>query len=664
VTNRLSGATSAYLRQHAHNPVDWWTWDTAALDEAARLDRPIFLSIGYAACHWCHVMAHESFEDPDVAAILNENFIAIKVDREERPDVDALYMAATQLVSGHGGWPMSVFLTPDGRAFMAGTYYPPVERHGQASFTTLLRAMHDAWTNRRDDVERQADELSRAMTREVSFIDHLAPFTDVLDLATSRARLRDELVGRVDADGGFGDAPKFPRPSYVEALLEFGDDTTRVALERTLDAMSRRGLYDHLRGGFARYSVDAEWHVPHFEKMLSDQALLARAYLRAARAMPDHVEWREVALDTIEFVLSDLAVAGGYASALDADAGGVEGSHVTWTPEEVRTALEEDGLGDDLAAALRRWRIEAPGDFEGRSIPRLAQAEPFSTPAALASARESLRRSRARRIQPGRDEKVILEWNAMFASALFEVRDASSTERATSLLRSLHRTHFHDHVWWRTESRRAHASASDVAWTLDACVDAFEATGADSWIDAARSLERYLLEHYWDGEVPTSRSPHEGNGVVSRSDLVTDLRARPKEIFDGATPSSHAVACRALARLALCTGDLDTLVVAQRLVELASSLLANHPGAVPDLLEAAGFALSGVEVVIPGDANELTAHVRSSFSRRSVLVRGSGSSALLDDRRVGVAYVCREGVCQLPAETVAALEEQLRNVGV
>ncbi len=663
MTNRLSGASSAYLRQHAENPVDWRPWDREALDEAARLDRPIFLSVGYAACHWCHVMAHESFEDPKVASILNQYFIPIKVDREERPDVDALYMAATQLVSGHGGWPMSVFLAPDGRPFMAGTYYPPVERHGQVSFTTLLTAMHDVWSTRRDEVERQADELTRAIEREVSFIDHLAPFTDTLDLAASRQRLRDELVERVDDEGGFGDAPKFPRPSYVEALLEFDDDTTRFAVERTLDAMSRRGIYDHLRGGFARYSVDAEWHVPHFEKMLSDQALLARAYLRAARSMPEHAEWREVALDTINFVLSDLAVESGFASALDADAGGLEGSHVTWTPKEVADALEEDGLHDDLDAVRQRWRIEEPADFEGRSIPRLAEAQPFSTPAALAAALASLRRSRARRIQPGRDEKVILEWNAMFASALFEVRDATHAERALSLLESLQRTHFHDGVWWRTESRRAHASASDVAWMSDACVDAFEATGDESWTHAARALARYLLDHYWDGDVPTSLSPHVGSGIFSRSNLVTDLHAQPKEIFDGATPSSHAVACRALARLALCTGDSETLVVAQRLVELAASLLATHPGAVPDLLEAAGFALTGVEVVIPGDANALSAYVGSRFTRRSVLVTGSGTSSLLEARRAGSAYVCRAGVCQLPADTVTALEEQLRNVG-
>jgi len=608
-------------------------------------------------------MAHESFEDPDVAELLNENFIPIKVDREERPDVDALYMAATQLVSGHGGWPMSVFLVPDGRPFMAGTYYPPVERHGQASFATVLNAMHDAWTNRRDAVEHQADELSSAMNREVSFVDHLAPFTDDLDLATSRQRLRDDLVQRFDPEGGFSDAPKFPRPSYVEALLEFSDEESRFAIELTLDVMSRRGLYDHIRGGFARYSVDAEWHVPHFEKMLSDQALLARTYFRAARAMPDHPEWREVALDTINFVLNDLAVEQGFASALDADAGGIEGSHVTWTPLEVDQALEEDGLGDDLEATLRRWRIVEPGAFEGRSIPRLGDAEPFSTPASLVPARDALRRSRSRRVQPSRDEKVILEWNAMFASALFESRLEALVQRGTALLESLQRTHFDGVVWWRTQSRRAHASAGDVAWTLDACVDAFEATGFNEWLDVARSLATYLLEHYWDGEVPSSMFPHVGNGVFSHSDLVTDLRTRPKEIFDGATPSSHAVACRALARLALCTGDLDLLTAAQRLVELGASLLATHPVAVPDLLEAAGFALSGVEVVIPGDLNVLSEYMNAIFTRRAVVVRGTGSSPLLDDRRAGLAYVCRAGVCQLPVDSLTGLAVQLRNVG-
>jgi uncharacterized protein YyaL (SSP411 family) len=662
VTNRLAGASSAYLRQHAENPVDWWTWGLEALAEATRLDRPIFLSVGYAACHWCHVMAHESFEDPEIAALINDNFIAIKVDREERPDVDALYMAATQVLSGHGGWPMSVFLVPDGRPFMAGTYYPPVDRHGQVGFSRLLHAMADAWANQRHTVVTQASELQSALEREVRFIDHLAPFASTIDLAASRQRLRDELVDRVDADGGFGDAPKFPRPSYVEALLDFDDDESRAAVVRTLNAMSRRGIYDHLRGGFARDSVDAEWHVPHFEKMLSDQALLARAYLRAATRVPGHEEWREVAFDTLHFVLSDLPVDEGFASALDADAGGVEGSHVTWTPDEVTAALADANQSDVLAPTLHRWRIDEPGAFEGRSIPRLAHAEPFTTPPVLLDARSALRHARARRVQPGRDDKVILEWNAMFASALLRSGNDFFVARGGALRSALPTTHLRDGVWWRTQSRQAHASAADVAWMVDASVDAFEATGAHQWLDDASSMARYLLDHYWDGELPTTQSPHEGAGVLAISDFVTDLNARPKEIFDGATPSSHAVTCRALARLALCLGDNELLCVAQRLVELAGSLVVTHPGAVPDLVDAAGFALEGIEIVVPGPSNALSSYVRSQSVPRSVLVTGAGTSPLLEGRTAGLAYVCRAGVCQLPVSTIEDLAAQLPNV--
>jgi uncharacterized protein YyaL (SSP411 family) len=662
VTNRLATSTSAYLLQHAQNPVDWWPWGQAALDEAARLDRPIFLSVGYSACHWCHVMAHESFEDESVAQLLNAHFISVKVDREERPDVDSIYMAATQLVSGHGGWPMSVFLLPDGRPFMAGTYYPPTDRHGQVGFSRLLLAMSDAWMNQRETVVEQAGELRQALDREVSFIDHLAPFEESLDLNASRRKLRDELVGRVDEVGGFGDAPKFPRPSYVEALLEFDDPGARSAVTRTLDAMSRRGLYDHIEGGFARYSVDATWHVPHFEKMLSDQALLARCYLRAARVAGDHEEWRTVALETLHFVLGSMAVADGFASSLDADAGGVEGAHVTWTPEEVADALSDAGRTDDVAASLTRWRISTPGEFEGRSIPRLDENAPFQCPRELLGARAALRAARARREQPGRDEKVILEWNAMLASALLQSDHREYVERGLQLLHSLERSHFDGSTWWRTEHRAAHATAADVAWLLDAFIDAFEVSGADEWLKQAHRIADYLLLHYWDGTLPSAQAPHEGAGIFAQSDLVTDLGARPKEIFDGATPSSHAASCRALARLALCTGNDYFMRFAQRLVELAASLLAHHPGAVPDLLAAAGFALEGIEVVIPGEPGTLAEHVRLMSVPSCVLVTGSGSSALLSNRRVGAAYVCRGGVCRLPVQDAAGLEAELAAV--
>ena len=651
---------SPYLLEHADNPVNWWTWGQDALDYAQRHDRPIFLSVGYASCHWCHVMAHESFEDELTAALLNESFVSIKVDREERPDVDALYMAATQLVSGHGGWPMSVFLLPDGRPFMAGTYYPPEDRHGQVGFPQLLRALANAWSVQRTAVIDQAVELREALQREISFVDHLAPFSEALDLPGARQRLRRELMESADSEGGFGIAPKFPRPSFIEPLLEFDDAATANAVATTLDAMARRGLYDHIRGGFARYSVDNQWHVPHFEKMLSDQALLARCYLRASRAFGGHREWHMVALDTLRFVVTDLSIQGGYASSLDADADGVEGSHVTWSVDEVKAALHDAGRGADLEHVLERWRIESPGLFEARSIPRLAEAEPFNTPTELLPALDALRAARARRVQPRRDEKVILEWNAQFASACLSSADRELQGRALTLLVSLASTHFSNAVWWRTQHQRAHATASDVASLLDARVDAFEVTGDDEWLRGADELGDYLLEHYWDGEVPTAREARVGGGFFTQSDLVTDLPARPKEIFDGATPSSHAVACRALARLALCRGDHDRLAVAQRLVELAATLVATHPNAVPDLVMAAGFALEGVEIVIPGKSNELSNHVRLLTVPRSVLITGSGSSPLLTARTAGFAYVCRANVCQQPVSTVADLDEQLQ----
>ena len=653
---------SPYLRQHADNPVDWWSWGPDALARAVQLDRPIFLSVGYASCHWCHVMAHESFENQEVARQLNEWFVAIKVDREERPDVDALYMAATQTLSGHGGWPMSVFLTPQALPFMAGTYYPPEDRQGQVGFKRLLAAMHDAWTTQRSLVEEQAVQLSEASAREVSFVDHLALDNPQLDLRAATRKLREQLLARFDEDGGFGDAPKFPRPSFIEALVDEEDGSSTHCVERTLEAMSRGGIYDHLRGGFARYSVDAQWHVPHFEKMLSDQALLARAYLRAYRARPERLEWREVALDCLRFVVRDLGVEGGFASSLDADANGVEGSHVTWTTEEVESALFAEGLREHVEEVLARYCISTPGLFEGRSIPRLGDGEPFVTPAPLEASLKALRTARARRPQPARDEKIILEWNAMLVSALLLSGESDLVRIALDLLANLARTHLRDGVWWRTDRLQAFATASDVGWLLDANVDAFEATGRHMYLEQADALASYLLEHFWDGEVPTAGTPHQGRGLFCSCDLATDLPIRPKEIFDGATPSAHAVGTRALARLALCSGDDSWLFVAERLVDLGAPLLEQHPSAVVDLVLAGAYVTRGVEVVVPGEPNDLSEHVRSLSMSNAVLVTGDGPSPLFEGRHSGYAYVCRRGVCQLPASTVEELEQRLDEV--
>ncbi len=650
---------SPYLAQHVDNPVHWWMWGEDALAEATRRDCPIFLSIGYAACHWCHVMAHESFEDPVLAGLLNENFLAIKVDREERPDLDQLYMAATQLISGHGGWPMSVFLLPDGRPFTAGTYYPPSDRYGQVGFDTLLHAVGDAWRTRRGVVEDQARAVHQSLSREISFVEHLSPRSEPLDLAESRVTLARELVTSTDDDGGSG-APRFPRPSYVDALLAT-DERSREVAHRILSVMSRRGLFDHLDGGFARYSVDAQWHVPHFEKMLSDQALLARTYFNASRVNEGFALFADVARHTVEFVQQHLRIGGGYAASLDADAAGIEGSHITWTAEEVATALDEAGLSQFTPEVLDRFCIRPPGDLEGRSVPRLADEAPFTPPAHLREALAALTRARHARTQPTRDTKVILEWNAMFARALFASRDPILVTDAMDLLMNLESTHFTRGHWWRTETCRDYATATDIAWLTDAFLDAFEVAGDDTWLNRAYESGSYLIEHYWDGAVPSARTPREGGGVFATSDQCVDIFTRPKDVFDGATPSSHAVATSALSRLALCRGDQNLMAIARRLVELAAELIATHPRAVPDLLWAAELS-QGIEVVVPGDANVLSDHVRSLPMLRGVLISGWGASPLLSGRQEGLAYVCQAGSCRRPVASVDELRDVLEGV--
>ncbi len=649
---------SPYLRDHADNPVEWWAWGEDAFEHARRRDVPIFISVGYASCHWCHVMAHESFESSEVAQLLNDGFVSIKVDREERPDVDSLYMTATQMSSGHGGWPMSIFALPDGRPFFTGTYFPPHDRANQVGFVRLLQALSNAWRVQRAAVVEQADEIAEALAKEVSFVDQLVAHDEPVDLAEIRTRLRRELVDSVDPDGGFSSAPKFPHPGLLHALVG-ADADAREVLALCLDAMSRRGLYDHLGGGFARYCVDRAWHVPHFEKMLIDQAHLVSLYARAGRA-EKREDWLEVARATAAFVWDELSVTGGLASSLDADAGGSEGAHVTWTPEEVTDAL---GDAEHTTAALRRWTITGEGDLDGRSVPRLGDGEPFSTPEALRAAESALRAARARRVQPARDDKVILEWNARFAGACLTLGEEFA-ERALNLLDGLHSSHWRDNAWRRTQSGPVLGTLGDLAALLDAELDAFEFTGSDEWLERARHSAAYLLEHFWDGPRPSSKNPDLGRGVFSASDLATDLLLRPKEIFDGVGPSGHALATRALARLGLIDANTESLAAAQRLVALAATLLAQHPRAVADLLEAAGFALEGVEIVVPGPPSDLGQHVRWRAVPHAVLITGENSSPLLAQRRAGWAYVCRGGTCQVPVRTREELDAQLDDLRI
>ena len=662
VAARLASSTSAYLRQHANNPVDWWEWSDAAFEEARRRDVPVFLSIGYAACHWCHVMAHESFEDPVVAAYLNSNFVSIKVDREERPDVDAVYMAATQAVSGHGGWPMSVFLLPDGRPFMAGTYYPPVDRHGSPGFQRLLTALHDGWTTQRSLIEEQADQIDAAIRHEVTVMDRLTP--RVTDPLSARRALAERLIASTQPHGGFSGAPKFPRPSYIDALLPHLDlPGAKEAVISTLDAMSRRGLYDHLEGGFARYSVDAQWHVPHFEQMLSDQALLASTYLAADRAMGSVTPWRNVAIRTLDAIQQRFWTGEGFASSLDADAGGHEGLHVTWTIDEVRETLEAAGLGNLFMPIVQRYRFDSSAEFEGRLIPTLADGEPFAAPSILEPALQALRLKRYERPQPGRDEKVVLEWNAMAIVALCASPEPRHLTSALATWDIVTASHHHEGHWWRTQAHTARATALDIGWAIVAATSLYQCTGNDRYLDSAQELAEYALAYYWDGDVPARVATDVGGGFFTTHVAVTDLSWRPKDIFDGAVPSVHSVMTRAFATLAAVNSDELATAVTARLVALAGGLADDHPTAVPDFVNALGLAASPRQIVTPGDAPEWAHLVRSSFVRDAVFVTGTGRSSLLAHREAGVVYICESGTCHLPARSADELTSQLRAIG-
>ena len=681
IENTLAGETSPYLLQHAENPVAWQPWGAAALERARLEDKPLLISIGYAACHWCHVMAHESFEDEAIAELVNASFIPIKIDREERPDLDALYMTATQAATGHGGWPMTVFATPDARPFFAGTYFPPVDRGGQPGFPRVLAALSDAWATQRASVEAQADELAGAVTKEARFVDALAPESMVgdLDLDQVLATLVAELGDRFDAvDGGFGGAPKFPRPSYVECLLAHHVRTSDpLALEMattTLDAMAAGGIYDHLAGGFARYSVDARWLVPHFEKMLTDQALLARSYLHAFE-LTGREDYRQVAIETLDWVLDELSLpSGGLASSVDADAAGHEGSHAVFTPAEVAAAL--DGVSGALAHAdaVAFYGVSDEGTFEhGSSVLARRRGEPLVRSEAQEVTRRALLTARRARPQPSIDDKVIVEWNAMAASVLAEAARAWGIERfaraAESIVElldgSFRDVNGHLHRAGRNGVVAHHGMLGDHAWLLEAMTRLFELTGEDRWLVRGHAVAHEMISRFHDGPVPTATNPDAGGGFFTTANDAEALLVRAKDLFDGALPSATATAATALARLGTLRGDADLRAIAERTVVRASKILTDHPSAVPDLVVALGWLRADVEVAVPGPRGPLLASALDSFAPFTLTVHGSAPHcALLTDRSIGSAYVCRQGVCDLPStdpdSVVAQLASALR----
>jgi uncharacterized protein YyaL (SSP411 family) len=662
--NRLASETSPYLRQHAENPVDWYPWGDEAFGRARAENRPVFLSVGYSACHWCHVMAHESFEDEATAQDLNDRFVSIKVDREERPDVDAVYMEAVQAITGSGGWPMTVFLTPDGRPFFGGTYFPPADRHGMPSFRRVLDAVDDAWHNRRDEVDRQADALADAIARRTGLPDDLAVASRNADQSDATALSESaiaELRARFDATwGGFGPAPKFPQTQLVELCLRHhrrtGDRSSLTMATTTLGAMAAGGIYDHLGGGFARYSTDATWTVPHFEKMLYDQAGLVRAYLHAWQVTGE-AQWLQVVDETIGYVLSELASpGGGLYSAEDADSEGEEGRFYVWTPAEVTSAV-----GPELSPIASEWYgVTEEGNFEGHTIVRRPLGAPLTRPPEVEAARRLLFEARAQRVRPGLDDKVLTEWNAMFGSALAESAAATGNDRWTAaavrigefLLAELRAEG--TSRWlrsWQDGRARHLAYAADYAWLVDLFTRLAELTGQARWLEHARHTALAMLDLF----------AGEGQLLYTTGNDAEPLVVRPLEILDGAIPAANGVAAAALLRLGALSGDGEIGAAGESLLSALRPVATQHPLACANSVAAAELSAGGItEVVVTGERADLLATVRSRFEPTVVLAWGEPtSSPLWSGREDGLAYVCRHFVCLAPATTKAELALRL-----
>ncbi|HEX5040244.1 MAG TPA: thioredoxin domain-containing protein [Candidatus Limnocylindria bacterium] len=675
--NRLAGETSPYLLQHANNPVDWYPWGEEALARAREEDRPIFLSIGYSACHWCHVMERESFENPTIAAQMNEHFVSIKVDREERPDLDDVYMAAVQAMTGSGGWPMSVFLTPDLRPFFGGTYFPPDDRHGMAGFPRVLSAVADAWANRRSEVDGQATLLSDHLSAQLS-----VPAGD-RDPERRQLESAAALIGAsFDAQhGGFGGAPKFPAPMVLEFLLRVwrrsNDAATLEMVTRTLDAMADGGIHDQLAGGFARYSTDREWLVPHFEKMLYDNALLAHAYVDAYRATEEE-RFAGVARGTLDFMLAELrTVDGGFASALDADSDGVEGRFYVWSYDEFMSVLRDAGLDAGERGLLADyWGVIADGNWEGTNV--LHRPEPSAAPPELtARAREALLTVRGTRTRPARDEKQLAAWNGLalraFAHAALVLGDDRYAGAAADLVdfvrRDLLREGAPASVWRTSRDGRSHTPgfAEDHLALADGLLVVHAALGRAEELDLALALTRTAIEKFWDDAAATFVDVAEEHGRTI---------ATPRGLADNAVPSANSIGADVLLRLALLTGDEELGNRARSILRAVAPALDRQPSAFGRMLCAADRALGEpIDVVVaatPPDGRGLRQAAARPYQPDLVIASVAAGDAhagwpLFEAKtsRNGqaTAYACRGISCDAPTRDPAELERQVRALG-
>ena len=684
--NQLINETSPYLQQHADNPVDWYPWGEVALQRARDEDKPIFLSIGYSSCHWCHVMAHESFEDPETAAIMNEHYVNIKVDREERPDLDAIYMQAVVAMTGSGGWPMSVFLTPDGTPFYAGTYFPAEDRLGLPAFKRVLLSVARAYREQRERIAEWRDELLARLNQELALGGSTSPPTPAsLDLAFQRLAVQMDTV-----NGGFGRAPKFPQPMNLEFLLRYylrsGQPRALELVDLTLTRMASGGIYDHLGGGFHRYATDARWLVPHFEKMLYDNAQLARLYLHAWQ-ITGRPLYRRVVEETLDYILRDMTdAAGGFFSAQDADSEGEEGKYYLWSMEEIHALLSPS----IARVVCDYYGVTPAGNFEGRHILNVGRDLPTAAAAAklevdeyrsmLEAGRRALFEARQKRARPGLDDKVLTAWNGLALAALAEAGRLlerpdylqAATRNAEFVLSQLRHGERLLRSWKRDATgdggqARLNGYLEDYACYADGLLALYQATFDPRWFSEARALADAMLAYFADSRVGFFDTSHDHEALI----------VRPRQLQDNAMPCGSSMATHVLLQLAAYTGSdvyrrraEDTLAAMVPLVE-------QYPSAFGHWLNALAFELAPpVEIALVGTAGAADLHallqvVFETYRPHQVVAFATpgdedASSAIpllkgrvqLDAR--ATAYVCRGFVCQAPVTDPQALADQLK----
>jgi uncharacterized protein YyaL (SSP411 family) len=686
--NRLAGETSPYLLQHANNPVDWYPWGPEALQKAKEENKPIFLSIGYSACHWCHVMAHESFENPHIAAIMNERFVNIKVDREERPDLDSIYMEAVQAMTQHGGWPMSVFLTPEGVPFYGGTYFPPEPRHGMMSFPQVLLSVSTAFKEKADQIHEGTEQMKQYLQQSGTLRPSRSePEVGILDAAART------LAGQIDrVQGGTQGAPKFPQPMALEFMLRYyhrtGDRNILALAELTLEKMARGGIYDQLGGGFHRYSVDDRWRVPHFEKMLYDNALLARVYLAAFQLTGNEL-YARITQETLDYVMREMvSPEGGFYSTQDADSESEEGKFYVWTPAEVFDVLgPEEGKLFNLL-----YDVSQRGNFEGHNILNLPRTP--GTVAAVAGVpeerineiasegRRKLYEARSKRVWPGRDEKVLVGWNGLMlrafaeAASVFDREDYRRTamrnaEFVLSTLVQKEGVPEGEVRLFRTyKDGKAHidAFAEDYAFYAAGLLSLYEATFEPRWIETARALMDTLLAHFSDPN----------GGFFTTADFHESLVARPKELYDNAIPSANSVGAEALLRLYLFTTEPEYEQRALQTMQPLMDVLGQGPTAFGQMLCALDLYLGpSAEVAIigemrAGDMMEMLRAVWNPYVPNKVVAAAEAEDEeaarivpLLADRPQvdgkATAYVCRNYICEAPTTEPLEVARLLTN---